>query len=257
MSSEYEPGFELEFEFEFEDEDEDEPLPVNLHFRDERVLTVDIEAVMSSGRRMRRNRTVLAGAVAAAAVCVLGASAAYLAPASSRSTEVVSATPSTTSSQSFLDSALAGTGGHVTIISSRSNGKTGSTLDAVAWRAGPQICYGIANVTGSRKESSYYTCANRPYELSATVPTVLAPMVNSQSTVDPGTPVAIGFVSGDVAKVSVKVRGHTYDAAVVAVPGSPETGAYAVWIPAADHVTSSADFTQITGYDSRGDVVTG
>ena len=245
MSSEYKPEF------------NDEPLPVNLHFRDERVLTIDIDAVMTSGRRMRRNRTVLAGAVAVAAIAVLGVSAAYLAPTQARSTEVVSATPSTTSSQSFLDMALAGMGGHVTIISSRPNTTTGSTLDAVAWRAGPQICYGIADVAGIRKESSFYTCANRPYELSATVPTVLAPTVESQKTVNPDTPVAIGFVSGDVAKVSVKVNGHVYDAPVVAVPGSPATGAYAVWISAADHVTNSSDFTQITGYDSRGNVVTG
>jgi hypothetical protein len=243
MSSEYEPGF------------EDEPLPVNLHFRDERVLTVDIEAVMSSGRRMRRNRTMLAGAVAAAAVCVLGASAAYLAPTSARSTQVVSATPSTTASRSSLDT-LAGMGGHVTIINSRPSAMTGSTLDVVAWRAGPQICYGTADVHGSSVAGAI-TCEDRPSALSATVPTVLAPALKSGTTDDVGSQVAIGFVSGDVAKVSLKVNGHLYQATVVAVPGSPATGAYAVWTSSADFVKSSRDFTQITGYDSRGDAVTG
>lgn len=242
MSSEYKPEF------------NDEPPPVNLHFRDERVLTIDIDAVMTSGRRMRRNRTVLAGAVAVAAIAVLGVSAAYLAPTHTRSTEVVSATPSTTSSQSFLDMALAGMGGHVTIISSRPDA-TGSTQDIAAWRAGPQICYAIADVAGSAT-SSMTTCANRPSTLSATVPTVLAPNVESGATVDLGATIAIGFVSGDVAKVSLKVNGHVYEAPVVAVPGSPATGAYAFWISPKDLVKSSQVFTQIIGYDSHGDVVT-
>lgn len=239
-----------------ESEFDDQPLPVNLHFRDDRALTVDIDAIMSSGRRMRRNRKVVAGAVAAAVIGVLGVSAAYLAPTSSSNAPVVSAAPSTSPQQSSdrLDSLLAG-GGHVTVLSSRPNAMTGYTLSAVAWRAGPQICYGTADMAGSKMNSTI-TCANRPSALSATTPTVLAPHLITGVTDDTGAQVAIGFVSGDVAKVSLKIHGHLYDATVVAVPGSPSTSAYTLWIDPKDHVASPQDFTQITGYSSQGAVAT-
>jgi hypothetical protein len=232
---------------------------VNLHFRDERSLTVDIDAIVGRGRRMRRNRRVLAGTVATVVIGTLGLSAAaYQAPVSSLTTPVIGAAPSTSPQHSpdELDSILAG-GGHVTVIGSRPNAATGYTLSAVAWRAGPQICYGIADVAGS-KVSSTTTCANRPAALSATTPTVLAPRLITGVRGDPsGTQVAVGFVSGDVAKVSLKIRGQVYDAPVVALPGSPGTGAYVVWIPKTDPATSARDFTQITGYDSHGATVTG
>jgi len=243
-----------------ESEFDDQPLPVNLRFRDERALTVDIDAAMSSGRRMRRNRKALAGAVAAVAIGVLGVSAAYLAPTSSSSAPVVSAAPSTGSQQSSarLDLLLAG-GGHVTILGSRVNAMAGSTLSAVAWRAGPSICYGTADLatSASGSSTSSINCAQRPSALSATTPTVLAPQLVAHVTDDMGAQVAIGFVSGDVAKVSLKIRGHLYDATVVALPGSPSTGAYVVWIGPKDLVTTARDFTQIVGYGSRGTVVTG
>lgn len=239
-----------------EPEFDDQPLPVNLHFRDERALTVDIDAIVHSGRRMRRNRKALAGAVAAAVIGVVGASAAYLAPSSSSSTPVVSAAPSAGPRQSpnNLDEVLAG-GGHVTIVGSWPSPTAGYTRSAVAWRAGPQICYGTADLAGNLI-SSMTTCANRPSALSATTPTILAPHVISSVKGDPGAQAAIGFVSGDVAKISLKIRGHRYDATVVAIPGSPATGAYAVWIDPKDLLgTSARDFTQITGYDSQGTVV--
>lgn len=235
-----------------ESEFDDEPLPVNLRFRDERVLTVDIDAIMSSGRRMRRNRKALAGAVVAAGIGVLGVSAAYLAPASSSSAVVVSARPSTGSqySSSALDY-LAG-GGHVTVLGSRVNALAGSTLSAVVWRAGPSICYGTADVAAGTTGSSI-SCGKRPSALSATTPTVLAPNLVGGVTAQ----VAIGFVSGDVAKVSLRIRGHLYEATVVALAGSPSTGAYTVWIDPKDLVTTARDFTDLIGYDSRGAVVTG
>lgn len=240
-----------------ESEFDDQPIPVNLHFRDERALTVDIDAIMSSGRRMRRNRRVVAGAAAAAVIGVSGVSAAHLVPTFSSSAPVVSAAPSTSPRQSSdkLDSLLAG-GGHVTVLGSWPNAMAGFTLSVVAWRAGPSICYGTADLAGS-KTSSTITCANRPSALSATTPTVLAPHLITGVTDDAGAQVAIGFVSGDVAKVSLKIRGHLYDATVVALPGSPSTGAYTVWISPRDHVASARDFTQITGYGSQGTVVTG
>lgn len=243
-----------------ESEFDDQPLPVNLRFQDERALTVDIDAIMSSGRRMRRNRKALAGAVAAVAMGVLGVSAAYLAPTSSSSAPVVSAAPSTGAQQSStrLDFLLAG-GGHVTVLGSRANATAGSTLSAVAWRAGPSICYGTADQSASTSDpsSSSINCAQRPSALSATTPTVLAPQLVAHVTDDMGAQVAIGFVSGDVAKVSLKIRGHLYDATVVALPGKPSTGAYVVWIDPKDLVTAAQDFTQLIGYDSRGAVVPG
>lgn len=239
-----------------ESELDDQPLPVNLHFRDERVLTVDIDAIVSTGRRMRRNRKAFTGAVAAVAIGVLGVSAAYLAPTSPSSAVIVSAAPSTGSQQSppALND-LAG-GAHVTVLGSRVNAQAGFTLSAVAWRAGPSICFGTANLAAGT-ESSSITCGSRPSALSATAPTVLAPQLVTHVTDDMGTQVAIGFVSDDVAKVSLKIRGHLYNATVVALPGSPSTGAYVVWINPEDFVTTARDFTQIIGYDGRGTVVTG
>jgi hypothetical protein len=239
-----------------ESEFDDQPLPVNLHFRDERALTVDIDAIMSSGRRMRRNRKALAGAVAAVAIGVLGVSAAYLAPTIPSSTSVVSAAPSTGPQQSSTALNYLAGGGRVTVLGSRANAMAGFTLSAVAWRAGPSICSGTADLGASTKSSSI-TCANRPSALSATTPTVLAPHLVAGVTDDTGAQVAIGFVSGDVAKVSLKIRGHLYDATVVALPGSPSTGAYVVWIAPKDFVTTARDFTQIIGYDGRGAAVTG
>jgi len=239
-----------------ESEFDDQPLPVNLRFRDERALTVDIDAVMSSGRRMRRNRKALAGAVAAVTIGVLGVSAAYLAPTSSSSAPVVSAAPSTGSQQSSARLNYLAGGGHVTVLGARANAMAGSTLSAVAWRAGPSICYGTADQTAGTSGSSI-NCAQRPSALSATTPTVLAPQLVAHVTDDMGGQVAIGFVSGNVAKVSLKIRGHLYDATVVALPGSPSTGAYVVWIDLKDLVTTARDFTQIIGYSSRGTVVTG
>ncbi|MEY9864277.1 hypothetical protein ABH935_009933 [Catenulispora sp. GAS73] len=239
-------------EFEFDGR----PLPVNLHFRDERVLTVDIDAIMSSGRRMRHNRKALAGAGVVAAIGVLGVSAAYLAPTSASSAAVVGAAPSPGRQQpSTALNYLAG-GGHVTVLGSRVNAQAGFTLSAVAWRAGPSICSGIANLVATTTSSSI-TCANRPSTLSATRPTVLAPHLVTGVTDDMGAQVAIGFVSGDVAEVSLKVRGQLCDATVVALPGSPSTGAYVVWIGPGDSVATAQDFTQIIGYDSRGAIVTG
>lgn len=241
-----------------ESELDDQPLPVNLHFRDERALTVDIDAIMSRGLRMRRNRKVLAGVVAAVTSGGLGVSAAYLAPTSSPGAPAVSAAPSTSRQQSSnnnLDVVLAGAG-HVTVLGSRPNITSGSTLSAVAWRAGPQICYGSADLAGSTT-SSMINCADRPSALSATTPTVLPPQLIGGVTDDTGAQLAIGFVSGDVATVSVKIRADLYDATVVALPGSPSTGAYVVWIAPQDVVTSPRDFTQITGYDSQGAAVTG
>ena len=237
---------------------DDQPLPVNLHFRDERVLTVDIDAILGSGRRMRRNRKALTGAVVAASIGVLGVSAAYLAPTTaSSSIPVVSAAPSTGAQQwsTRLGFLLAG-GGRVTILGSRVNAAAGSTMFGVAWRSGPGICSGTANVVGGATGSSI-DCGKRPSGLSATTPTVLAPQLVKATTDDTGGQVAIGFVSGDVAKVSLKIRGHLYDANVVAVPGSPSTGAYMVWIDPKDLVTSAHDFTQIIGYSDRGVIVTG
>lgn len=238
-----------------ESEFDDQPLPVNLHFRDERALTVDIDAVMTSGRRMRRNRKTLTGAVAAVAVGVLGVSAAYLAPGSSSSAPVVSASPSTSPSPDRLDLILAG-GGHVTVLSSRPDSQTGFTLSAVAWRDGPSICYGTASLSSS-KTNSTTICGSRPSALSATKPTALVPHLITGGTDAMGAQVAIGFVSGDVAKVSLKLNGHQYDAPVVTLPGSPSTGAYMLWIEPRELATSAHDFTQITGYDSRGVAVAG
>lgn len=245
-----------------EPELDDQVLPVNLHFRDERVLTVDIDAVMNSGRRMRRDRMVLAGVGAAAVIGVSAVSVAYLVPTASPSASTVGSAPSSSPAASSspqpsdkLDSLLAG-GGHVTVLGSRPNPMAGFTLSAVAWRAGRQICYGTANLAGS-VTSSTITCANRPSALSATTPTALAPNLIAGVTDDTGARVAIGFVSGDVATVSWKIRGHLYDATVVALPGSPSTGAYMAWIDSEDAGSSAPEFTQITGYDSRGNVVTG
>ena len=239
-----------------ESEFDDQVLPVNLRFRDQRALTVDIDAVMSSGRRMRRNRKALAGTVAAVALGVLGVSAAYLAPTSSSSVPVVSAAPSTGSQQSSAALNYLAGGGHVTVLGSRANAMAGFTLSGVAWRAGPSICSGTADLSGGATSSSI-TCANRPSALSATKPTALAPHLVAGVTDDLGAQVAIGFVSGDIAKVSLKIRGHLYDATVVALPGSPATGAYMVWIDPEDFVTTAQDFTQVIGYSERGAVVTG
>lgn len=240
-----------------ESELEDQPpLPVNLHFRDERVLTIDFDAAVTGGRRIRRNRRALAGAVAAALVGVLGVSAAYLAPGTSSPAPVVGPAQTASPWKTLdLDQILAG-GGHVTIIDSRPNPQAGFTLDAVAWRAGPGICYGTATVGGG-KTGSVITCGARPPGLSATKPTALAPNLIKNTTTATGQQVAIGFVSGNVAKVSLKIRGHLFEATVVALPGSPSIGAYVVWIGGQASVTSARDFTQITGYDSRGNVVGG
>jgi hypothetical protein len=219
-----------------EPQTDDQPLPVNLHFPDQRALTVDIDSVMSRGLRMRRNRKVLAGVVAAVAIGALGVSAACLAPASSTSAPAVSKN-------------------RVTVLASEPNPMApGYNVSVVAWISGRRICSGL---DFNNPAHDTVTCVNRPSALSAAAPTVLAPRVVADFTDEFGRQVAIGFVSGDVTKVSLKIRGQLYDAAVVPLPGSTATGAYMVWIGGGDFVTSGQDFTQITGYDSQGAVITG
>ena len=252
---------EPESKFESEPESDSRPLPLNLHFPDQRSLTVDIDAVMRRGLRMRRNRKVLAGTVAAVAVGVLGASAAYLvpaptpAPASSSKAPVVSAASPTGFQGSSVVRDHPAAGGHITVLGSRVNPMMGGfTVSVVAWLSDGQLCSGAADLTSSSDSS--ITCASRPSELSATAPTALAPYLVAGVTTATGQQLAIGFTTGDIAKVSLKIRGHLYDAAVVALPGSPATGAYMVWTGGADFVRTEQDFTQITGYNSQGAVVT-
>jgi hypothetical protein len=129
-------------------------------------------------------------------------------------------------------------------------------LSAVAWLAGGGVCYGTTDVTKPGASSSAIDCGRRPSALSATKPSVLAPQVLAGITNDTGSQLVVGFVSGDVTKVSLKIRGHLYDAAVTELFGSPSTGAYMVWASPADGVvTNGQDFTQVTGYNSHGVVV--
>jgi hypothetical protein len=73
-----------------------------------------------------------------------------------------------------------------------------------------------------------------------------------------GSQLVIGFASGGVTKVSLRIRGHLHDATVAALYGSPPAGAYMVWTSPADGgVTGGQDFTQVTGYDAAGAVVAG
>lgn len=242
------------------DDDDDKPddrsLPIDLHFPDQRSLTVDIDAVMRKGLRMRRSRKALVGVVAAAAAGVLGVSAAYLAPTPLSGVPVVNAASPTGSQQ---PSALRGyppAEGHVTVLGSRANPMTGSTLSAVAWLSGEGICFGATDLTSTNTAGSSINCTHRPSALSPTEPTVLPPQVVVGVTDDTGSQLVIGFVSGDITKVSLKIRGHLYAAAVAALSGSPSTGAYMVWAsPANGVVTGAQDFTQITGYTSHGVLV--
>lgn len=241
-----------------EDQPDDWPLPIDVDFPDERSLTVDIDAVMRKGLRMRRNRKALTGAVAAVAVGVLGLSAAHLAPTSSSGAPAVNVVTPTKSQQSnaLLDRFLGAD--DVTVLGSKPNPMAGSTLFAVAWLSGGGICVGATDLRSAETTSSSIACDRRPSALSSAKPTVLAPRVVLGVTDDTGSQLVIGFVSGDVTKVSLKIRGHLYDAAVTALFGSPSTGAYLVWVsPANGVVTGGRDFTQITGYDARGAVVAG
>jgi hypothetical protein len=226
---------------------------MDVHFADQRSLTVDIDAIIRNGLRMRRNRKALVGVVAAAAVGVLGVSAAYLAPTSSSTVPVVNAASPTGSQQPTVLHDYPPAVGHVTVLGSRANPMAGSTLSAVAWLSGEGICFGATDLTRTDTTGSSISCTRRPSALSATEPTVVAPQVVADVTDDMGSQLVIGFVSGDITKVSLDILGHPYDAAVAALPGSPSTGAYLVWVsPANGVVTGGQDFTQITGYTSRG-----
>jgi hypothetical protein len=241
-----------------DDQPDDRSLPIDVHFPDQRSLTVDIDVIMRNGLRMRRNRKAFVGVVAAVAAGVLGVSAATLAPMSSSSAHVVNAaSPTGTQQSNVLREIIPGVD-HVTILGSRANPMAGSTLSAVAWLSGGGPCFGATDLTKTSTSDSSYTCIRRPSALSSTKPTVLAPQVVAGVTDDTGSQLMIGFVSGDVTKVSLKIRGHLYDAAVAALFGSPSTGAYMVWASAADGVvTGGQDFTQITGYNSHGVLVAG
>jgi hypothetical protein len=134
----------------------------------------------------------------------------------------------------------------------------GSTLSAVAWLAGKGYCFGATDLTSSKTSENSINCVHRPSALSSAKPAVVAPEVVLGVTDATGSQLVIGFVSGDVTKVSLKIRGHLYDADVAELFGSPSTGAYMVWVsPAYGVVTGAQDFTQITGYDARGAVVAG
>jgi hypothetical protein len=187
---------------------------------------------------------------------VLGISAAYLAPGPSSSAPVVSAAAPTGSQQSSGFQNTPSVAAHTTFLYSRVDPQTGATLSAVAWLAGGGVCYGTTDVTKPGASSSAITCGRRPSTLSATKPSVLAPQVIAGITSETGSQLVVGFVSGDVTKVSLKIRGHLYNAAVTELFGSPATGAYLVWAsPANGIVTSGQDFTQVTGYNSHGVVV--
>ena len=233
---------------------DDQSLPVNLHFPDERALSVDIDAVMRRGLRMRRNRKALAGAVAAVTVGVLGVSAAYLAPSSAPSAPAVSTGGSPTGfEQSSVFREHPPAGGRFAVLSSRPNPMAGFTQSVVAWLSGGQSCFGAVDLASTRNSS--ITCESRLSGRSGSKPTVLAPQPVAGVTDDMGSQVVVGFVVGAVAKVSLKINGHLYDAVVVALPGSPSIGAYAVWALPGYGVVTGRDFTQITGYDSQGAVV--
>jgi hypothetical protein len=229
----------------------DHSLPVNLHFPDQRALTVDIDAIMQTGLRIRRTRKALMGVVAAVTVGVLGVSAAYLAPGTSSSAPVVSSTASASPTDSQQGGSLVAA--HTTYLYSKVNPQTGATLSAVAWLAGGGVCYGTLNVAKTGASGSAITCGRRPAALSATKSSVLTPQVLAGITNDTGSQLVVGFVSGDVAKVSLKIRGHLYDATVTALYGSPSTGAYLIWASSENGVvTNGKDFTQVTGYNSHG-----
>jgi hypothetical protein len=70
-----------------------------------------------------------------------------------------------------------------------------------------------------------------------------------------GSQVVIGFTAGDVTRVSLKIHGQEYGAKVVPLSGAPSTGAYLVWASPRNGVVTDHDFTQLTGYDSRGQIV--
>ena len=234
----------------------DQPLPVNLHFPDQRALTVDIDSIMRRGLRMRRTRKALTGAVAAVAIGGLGVSAGYLVPTTSSSAHAVSTVSPTGFQQSSVVRDHPPAGGRVTVLDSRANPQVaGLTASVVAWLSGGRICSGVANLTSTANDA--VTCVSRPSALSTATPTVLAPHVVADTTDYSGSQLAIGFVSDDatITNVFLKIRGHIYDSAVVPLPGSASIGAYRVWIAEEDFVTTEQDFTQITGYTSYGVVV--
>lgn len=236
---------------------DEQPLPVNLHFRDQRALTVDIDSIMRRGLRMRRSRRALAGGVAAVAIGALGVSAAYLASTPSTSAPAVGGASSTGFQQSGIVRDHPPAGGRVTVLGSQVNPMApGSpTMSVVAWLSRGQLCSGVADLKNTASDA--VACASRPSALSTAAPAVLAPRLVADFTDQFGRRVAIGFVSGDVAKVSLKIRGQLYTAATVPLSGATATGAYMFWIGGGVFVTGDQDLTQITGYDSHGVVVAG
>ena len=86
---------------------------------------------------------------------------------------------------------------------------------------------------------------------------VAAPHVVAGVTNPEGSQVAIGFVTGDVSKVSLSITGESFSATVVPVAGAASLGAYTFGIPGSYGSATGIDFTGLVGYDSRGDVIVG
>lgn len=239
---------------------DDRSLPVDLHFPDPRILSVDIDSIVRRGTRMRRNRRMLAGAGAAAVIVVLGVSGAYLVPGPSPSAASVTGTASVSapaSSSRFETTSVyrdhPPTGGRITVIGTMPNPEADFTMSLLAWPSGGQLCSGTADLTSATDNS--IACADPPSELSSGGPAVAAPHVVAHVTDLEGSQVVIGFAAGDVTRVSLKIHGQEYSAKVVPLSGAPSTGAYLVWVSPRNGAVTDHDFAQITGYDSRGEIV--
>ncbi len=194
---------------------------------------------------------------------MLGVSGAYLAPGASPAkapvtgAASVSAPASPASSSRFETTSVyrdhPPTGGRITVIGTMPYPEFGFTMSLLAWPSGGQLCSGTADLASTTDNS--ITCADPPSELSSGGPAVAAPHVVAHVTDLEGSQVVIGFTSGDVTRVSLKIQGQEYSATVVPLSGAPSTGAYLVWASPRNGVVTDHDFTQIIGYDSRGEIV--
>lgn len=132
-------------------------------------------------------------------------------------------------------------------------------MTAVAWISDGRACYGSAEV-GNVEHPEPHHCVDMPARTgNPATPTLWTKphFLGLPYPPDGESILAVGFVSGSVASVDVRMTSGVHESAtVVPLRGARAVGGYAVWLPVgASQTISWADIAAVFGRDSSGRVV--
>jgi hypothetical protein len=231
--------------------------PINLHYTDPQPSTVDVDAIVRDGRRIRRRRITTVSLASAATVATVAAVSLSVSHAVSHPGTVQPAAiykSSTLKLHPPID--------NIAVLGTYADAQQ-KNASAVAWMSpNGDLCYGSADLSTRSADRSILglECGTAPDELTTAGPTELLPgwPVFQPVPSKVGEFIAIGLLRGTAATVEVTANGQTAEAPVhpLATANGEAAGAYAVWLRAeADGSIHSADITSVRALDSNGHVV--